>query len=69
LSSTFDTDADIVQLVSLIADGYPHWEATPVGLQRLAARPDPGRHLAVSSRPELLSRLGLIECLRKSADA
>ena len=69
MSNTFDSDADIDQLVSLIADRYPHWEATPAGLQRLAARLDPGRHRPVNSRPELLTRLGLIEYLRKSADA
>ena len=69
MSNTFDSDADIDQLVSLIADRYPHWEATPAGLQRLASRLDPGRHRPVNSRPELLTRLGLIEYLRKSADA
>ena len=69
MSNTFDSDADIAQLVSLIADRYPHWEATPAGLQRLAGRLDPGRHRPLNSRPELLTRLGLIEYLRKSADA
>ena len=69
MSNTFDSDADIAQLVSLIADRYPHWEATPAGLQRLASRLDPGRHRPVTTRPELLTRLGVIEYLRKSADA
>jgi hypothetical protein len=64
LSNTFDID----QLVSLIADRYPHWQATPAGLQRLVGRLDPGRHRPVKSRPELLTRLGLIEYLRNSAD-
>ena len=69
MSNTFDSDADIDELVSLIAECYPHWEATPAGLQRLAARLDPGRHRPLTSRPELLTRLGLIEYLRNSADA
>jgi hypothetical protein len=69
LSNTFDSGADLDQLVSLIADRYPHWEATPAGLQRLASRPDPDRHRPVNSRPELLTRLGHIDYLRKSADA
>ena len=69
MSNTFDSDADIDQLASLIADRYAHWQATPAGLQRRADRLDPGRPRSVTSRRELLTHLGLIEFLRKSADA